>query len=86
MKQPMNLKEHWNHVYQTEEHDNVSWYQSRPATSLQLIEACGVGKQECIIDVGGGASVLVDFLLDAGFNGWRCWTSRRLRSHMPRNA
>ena len=45
----------------------MSWYQSRPAASLKLIEACGVGKQEGIIDVGGGASVLVDFLLDAGF-------------------
>jgi ubiquinone/menaquinone biosynthesis C-methylase UbiE len=67
MQQPMNRKEHWNHVYQTEAHDDVSWYQSRPATSLKLIEACGVGKQEDIIDVGGGASVLVDFLLDAGF-------------------
>jgi len=63
----MNLKEHWNHVYQTKAHDDVSWYQSRPARSLQLIEACGVGKQEGIIDVGGGASLLVDFLLDAGF-------------------
>ena len=63
----MNLKEHWNHVYQTKAHDDVSWYQSRPAASLKLIEACGVGKQEGIIDVGGGASVLVDFLLDAGF-------------------
>ena len=67
MQQPMNLKEHWNHVYQTKAHDDVSWYQSRPATSLKLIEACGVSKQEGIIDVGGGASVLVDFLLDAGF-------------------
>lgn len=63
----MNLKEHWNHVYQTKAHDDVSWYQSHPATSLKLIEACGVGKQEGILDVGGGASVLVDFLLDAGF-------------------
>jgi ubiquinone/menaquinone biosynthesis C-methylase UbiE len=63
----MNVKEHWNRVYQTKAHNDVSWYQSRPATSLQLIEACGVGKQEDIIDVGGGASVLVDFLLDAGF-------------------
>ena len=67
MQQPINRKEHWNHVYQTKAHDDVSWYQSRPATSLKLIEACGVGKQEDIIDVGGGASVLVDFLLDAGF-------------------
>jgi SAM-dependent methyltransferase len=63
----MNVREHWNRVYQTKAHNDVSWYQSRPATSLQLIEACGVGKQEDIIDVGGGASVLVDFLLDAGF-------------------
>ena len=46
MQQPMNLKEHWNHVYQTKPHDDVSWYQSRPATSLQLIEGCGVDKQE----------------------------------------
>jgi hypothetical protein len=35
----------------TKAHNDVSWYQSRPATSLQLIEACGVGKQEDIIDV-----------------------------------
>ncbi|HMD41596.1 MAG TPA: hypothetical protein VKH45_00860 [Candidatus Acidoferrum sp.] len=61
----MNLKEHWNHVYQTKAHDDVSWYQSRPARSLQLIETSGAGKQEGIIDVGGGASLLVDFLLDA---------------------
>ena len=67
MQEPMNLKEHWNHVYQTKAHDDVSWYQSRPAASLKLIEACGVGKQEDIIDVGGDASVLVDFLLDVGF-------------------
>ena len=46
MQQPINRKEHWNHVYQTKAHDDVSWYQSRPATSLKLIEACGVGKQE----------------------------------------
>jgi SAM-dependent methyltransferase len=67
VQQPINLKEHWDHVYQTKEHDDVSWYQSCPATSLKLIAVCGVGKQEGIIDVGGGASVLVDLLLDAGF-------------------
>ncbi len=63
----MNRKEHWNHVYKTKAHDDVSWYQSRLAASLNLIKACGVDKQEGIIDVGSGASVLVDFLLDAGF-------------------
>lgn len=63
----MNSKEHWNQVYQTKTPDDVSWYQIRPATSLKFIEASGVGKNQGIIDVGGGASVLVDFLLDAGF-------------------
>lgn len=63
----MSLKEHWNHVYQSKEPDNMSWYQSQPATSLKLIEACAADKQAGIIDIGGGASVLVDYLLDAGY-------------------
>lgn len=64
----MNREEHWNQVYQTKPPDDVSWFQPRPTTSLRLIEACGVGKSDGIIDVGGGASVLVDFLLDAGYS------------------
>ncbi len=64
----MNPKEHWEQVYRTKAADDMSWYQDRPAVSLKLIEASGVGKDQAIIDVGGGASVLVDFLLDAGFN------------------
>ena len=63
----MNRKEHWNQVYQAKAPDDVSWFQTRPAISLKLIEATGIGKDKGIIDVGGGASVLVDFLLDAGF-------------------
>jgi ubiquinone/menaquinone biosynthesis C-methylase UbiE len=63
----MNRKEHWNQVYQTKAPDEVSWYQARPATSLKLIKACAVGKDQGIIDVGGGASVLVHCLLEAGF-------------------
>ena len=63
----MNCKEHWNHVYQTKAPDDVSWFQTRPAISLKLIEAAGVAKTAGVIDIGVGASVLVDFLLDAGF-------------------
>ena len=63
----MNRKEHWNQVYQTKAPADVSWFQTRPGISLKLIEAAGISKNEGIIDVGGGASVLVDFLLDAGF-------------------
>lgn len=60
-------KEHWEQVYRTKATNDVSWYQARPEVSLKLIEACGVGKDQAIVDVGGGASVLVDFLLGAGF-------------------
>jgi SAM-dependent methyltransferase len=63
----VSAKEHWNKVYQTKAPDDVRWFQTRPATSLKLILASGVGKNAGIIDVGGGASGLVDFLLAAGF-------------------
>lgn len=64
----MNRKEHWEQVYQTKATDDVSWFQTHPTVSLQLIEASGVGQDAGIIDVGGGASVLVDCLLDAGYH------------------
>jgi SAM-dependent methyltransferase len=63
----MNRQEHWNQVYQTKGAQDVSWYQRRPDLSLALIAASAVSKDAGIIDVGGGASELVDFLLDDGF-------------------
>jgi SAM-dependent methyltransferase len=63
----MRAKVHWNKVYVTNAPDDVSWFQARPANSLKLIELSGVAKDAGIIDVGGGVSVLVDFLLDAGY-------------------
>ncbi len=63
----MNRTEHWNQIYQTNAPDDVSWFQTRPDNSLKLIEASGITKDQLVVDVGGGASVLVDFLLDAGY-------------------
>ncbi len=63
----MNDKQHWNQVYKTKDPHNVSWYQSRPELSLSLITASGVSKNSGIIDVGGGASTLVDCLMNAGY-------------------
>ena len=45
----------------------MSWFQSEPARSLALIDAAGIGPDDPIVDVGGGASLLVDRLLDRGF-------------------
>jgi 2-polyprenyl-3-methyl-5-hydroxy-6-metoxy-1,4-benzoquinol methylase len=63
----MSRKEHWENVYTTKSTTEVSWYQRVPSMSLSLIEAAGIGKKDAIIDVGGGASALIDCLLDRGF-------------------
>lgn len=63
----MSRKEHWNQVYAAKPADEVSWFQTHPATSLRLIAASGVAKDAGLIDVGGGASVLVDRLVEGGF-------------------
>ena len=48
--------------------DSVSWYQQRPTLSLELFESLGAQPDQPVVDVGGGASVLVDALLDRGFS------------------
>ena len=60
-------KDHWEHVYSTKAETGVSWYQDEPRLSLELVGA--VAPAECgrIIDVGGGASLLVDRLLGLPF-------------------
>jgi SAM-dependent methyltransferase len=63
----MENKTYWEQIYQTKDCAQVSWYQLHPALSLQHIQNTGVGKTGHIIDVGGGASTLVDHLLDDGF-------------------
>src|SRR3569623_3306625 len=54
---------HWEKVYQTKGEREVSWFQDDPAPSLALIALAGASEASAIIDVGGGASRLVDALL-----------------------
>lgn len=64
----MNSQNHWDTVYSTKATDSVSWYQPHADHSLQLIRNTGVPQSASIIDVGGGASTLVDDLLAAGYH------------------
>ena len=64
----MNRQAHWNEVYRTKGAQDVSWFQTEPALSLELIKAAQVSADGGVLDVGGGASVLVDRLLDAGWS------------------
>lgn len=63
----MNLKTHWEHIYEIKAPTKVSWYQEHAQLSLQYIQNAGIQKSDPIIDVGGGASTLVDDLIADGF-------------------
>ncbi len=63
----MNRKAHWDEVYSNKSPLEVSWYQKEPALSLQLIENTGISTHAAIIDIGGGASILVDRLNERGY-------------------
>lgn len=60
-------KNHWENVYETKNPDQVSWTQKKPQTSIDFINSFGLGKEAKIIDIGGGDSNLVDFLLEEGY-------------------
>ena len=64
---PADAAARWDTTYRTRGVAGVSWYQTEPAVSLELIEATGLEQEGAIIDVGGGASVLVDKLIGRGF-------------------
>ncbi len=62
----MDAKVHWEHVYAAKPATEVSWYQVEAKVSLSLIQQIA-SQDAAIIDVGGGASTLVDGLLQSGF-------------------
>lgn len=63
-----NRKQHWENVYRNKSPVEVSWYQESPALSLRLIKAAATKLSDPLIDVGGGASLLVDELCAAGYS------------------
>lgn len=63
----MHSKDHWEKVYSTKAADDVSWFQPHADMSMRLIHDGGLSKGAAIIDVGGGASTLVDDLLNEGY-------------------
>jgi SAM-dependent methyltransferase len=58
---------HWDGVYATKGADEVSWFQENPAISIELIKQTHASSGSAIIDIGGGASRLVDVLLRDGY-------------------
>lgn len=63
----MSTKSHWEEVYQTRSTDAVGWFQAEARTSRELILESAPDRETAIVDIGGGASVLVDELLAEGY-------------------
>jgi SAM-dependent methyltransferase len=61
------LAAHWERVYSTRSPNEVSWFEDRPQTSLEMIEGLGLPHDAAILDVGGGASRLAGELVALGY-------------------
>jgi len=62
------MNDHWQGVYVGKAEDALTWFQDTPDVSLGLIARTGALAHARIIDIGGGASRLVDVLLERGFS------------------
>lgn len=67
MNDKFNPKDHWESIYSKKALSEVSWYQAKPTSSWELMQYLKVSKDSSIVDIGGGDSLFVDFLLDNGF-------------------
>lgn len=61
------MKSHWERIYQKSAVDSLGWYESNPEPSLALIEGCNLPENATILNVGAGATTLVDELLQTGY-------------------
>lgn len=75
---------HWDEAYG---HGDTtrSWFQDRPAASLRMLEQAGITPHDSLIDVGGGASTLVDALLDAGWTDLTVLDVSAIALHIARD-
>jgi len=67
MAAPHDRAAHWDDAYRAIGVESVSWFEPEPTMSLALLEALGTRPEDAVLDVGGGASTLVDHLVDRGF-------------------
>jgi trans-aconitate methyltransferase len=64
----MSDEAHWSAVYSRKEESELSWHQSAPSVSLDLMEKAGLTTATSVIDVGGGTSRVVDALISRGLS------------------
>lgn len=64
----MDRQAHWDRIYSTRPAEELSWFQKHPTLSIELIERTGGGPRTAVIDIGGGDSLLIDGLLELGYD------------------
>ena len=62
------LKNHWENIYSNKHENEVSWFQTIPKTSHQLIKKLNLESNDNIIDIGSGRSRILKILIEDGFN------------------
>ena len=71
-------KDHWENVYNTKKENQVSWFQSTPQKSIDLIKSINLDLKSNIIDVGAGDSRLVDNLISVSYTHLTLPTTERV--------
>jgi SAM-dependent methyltransferase len=66
---PIDVKSHWEHLYRQKKPGELSWYQPRLDVSLRMLTQAGLKPSSCLIDVGAGASTVVDDVMAVGVQG-----------------
>ena len=61
------LKAHWETIYAKKQVDKLGWYEKNPVPSLELIARCNLSQDSSILNVGAGATRLIDELLELGY-------------------
>lgn len=64
----MDSKSHWDKVYTNADVEKLGWYEENPQPSIDLIEKCNLAKEAQILNVGAGATILVDYLLQQNYS------------------
>ncbi len=64
----MTTQDHWNRIYRTKSDQDVSWFEPLPEVSVRMMVAAGLNTESCVLDVGGGNSRLVDYLVGHGLD------------------
>ena len=63
----MDLELHWNKAYENTQTEKLGWYEEYPEPSLQLIKKCSLNKDSILLNVGVGATTLIDELVILGY-------------------